>query len=255
MFRQQRAARLLVERGAAVDVWAAAALGDARRMKALLDEAPGLANSRDGHRKTGLLHWAGTKEVARILLDRGADPTALDAHGNSPARWAAGYCAVRPGVAEFLMAETGEGDVFMDCALGRLDAVRERLDADPDLVRAHIGPEDAVCAAFFQLRQHTPLHVAAFHGRADVAALLLERGADVASAPCSGFRALHAAAAFGNVETVQVLLDAGADPNARDDAHHGTPRAWAEFWRNPATLEFLTTLEGEGACCPGKWDR
>jgi RNA polymerase sigma factor (sigma-70 family) len=250
IYRCPGAARLLVERGAAVDVWAAAGLGDAARVRALLEDAPELANSADGYQGTTPLHWAATAEVARLLLERGADPAVPDAHGNSPARWAAGYCAVRPGVAEFLMAETGESDVFMACALGRMDAVRDFLDADPDLLRASIGPRDVLSCAFFY-SDFTPLHVAAFHGRAGVAALLLERGAHVAGTPCDGFRPLHAAAAFGNVETVQVLLDAGADLQVEDNVHHGTARAWAEFWRNPETLEFLTARGGKGSV-PGR---
>jgi uncharacterized protein len=152
----------------------------------------------------------------------------------------------REGDAEALLAEGPALDAFEAAALGRVDRLRELLDAEPALVGAW-SPDG------FQA-----LHLAAFFGRPEAAELLLERGADPASvarhdfirvtplhsavaqegaedlrtvqalldhgAPVDagvegGATALHSAAFNGNVAIVEVLLARGANPNAaRDDA-------------------------------------
>src|SRR6185295_807592 len=67
----------LIARGAVVDVFAAAGLGDEARVR---------ATGPDG---ATALHFASTAAVARLLLDRGADLGARDAfHGGTPLRWA-----------------------------------------------------------------------------------------------------------------------------------------------------------------------
>jgi len=106
---------------------------------------------------------------------------------------------------EALLAAGGEPDVFEAAAFGRVDRLRELLEADPSLARA-------VAADGF-----TALHFAAFFAQPDAAALLLERGADPsarAENPMEG-EPLHSAAASRQVEISRMLLDGGADPNAR----------------------------------------
>jgi ankyrin repeat protein len=58
------------------------------------------------------------------------------------------------------------------------------------------------------------LLLAAHAGQSDVAALLLDAGADPNSAG-AGYTALHVAATSGNLELIRALLDHGADINAR----------------------------------------
>lgn len=62
----------------------------------------------------------------------------------------------------------------------------------------------------------TPLHVAALCGNADVAALLLRRGAKVNDTDKNGFTPLHNAASEGHAQLVNLLLGVGGDINARD---------------------------------------
>jgi RNA polymerase sigma factor (sigma-70 family) len=123
IYRHLETARLLAEKGATVDAWSAAALGDIAQVKATIANQPDMANCAEGYRNSTPLHWAGTIAVAQFLIKQGADPEAKDLHSDTPARWAAGYCAARPGVAEFLAEQTGEGDIFMACALGQADEV------------------------------------------------------------------------------------------------------------------------------------
>jgi len=63
----------------------------------------------------------------------------------------------------------------------------------------------------------TPLHVAAFRGRANVVRLLLEHGADVNARDKVDQTPLHSAAGGGLIDVVSILLEHGADVNARNE--------------------------------------
>ncbi|CAM9882156.1 unnamed protein product [Scytosiphon promiscuus] len=69
-------------------------------------------------------------------------------------------------------------------------------------------------------RGYTALHLAAMHGRPEIARLLLEAGAStefvVAAGENEGLTPLRLAAERGHLSTVRVLLDAGADTGAED---------------------------------------
>ena len=111
--------------------------------------------------------------------------------------------------ADQLLARDPELDVFEAAAVGRVDRLRELLDADGSLANAWAGDG-------FQ-----PLGLASFFGHVDAARLLVERGADVNSASRNDFKVmpLHSAAATGDPEAryelAKLLLEHGAEPNAR----------------------------------------
>lgn len=58
-----------------------------------------------------------------------------------------------------------------------------------------------------------PIHAAAAHGNVTIAKMLLENGADANARQQGGFTALHAAAQNGDVALAQLLLANGADPD------------------------------------------
>jgi len=65
----------------------------------------------------------------------------------------------------------------------------------------------------------TPLHIAAVSGHADLAGLLLDRGADrEARDTGSGATPLFQAGAWGRKTVVELLLQRGADVNAKNQA-------------------------------------
>ncbi len=111
--------------------------------------------------------------------------------------------------ADELLAGDPEPDVFEAAAVGRVDRLRELLDADRSLANA--WADDG-----FQ-----PLGLASFFGHVDAARLLVERGAEVNSASRNDFKVmpLHSAAATGDpdvrYELAKLLLEHGAEPNAR----------------------------------------
>ena len=75
---QDRVDELLAQ-GPELNVFEAAALGSADRLRELLDEDPARANAfgDDGFQPLGLACFFGHIDAARLLLERGADPNTL----------------------------------------------------------------------------------------------------------------------------------------------------------------------------------
>ena len=131
-----------------------------------------------------------------------------------------------------LLLEKGAGvNVFEASALGLSDRVGEFLGAEPSLANSysHDG--------------WTPLHLASFFGRKDVASVLLAHGADVNARSRSTRFAkentpLHAAAANRQVALAELLLAHGADVNAKDGSGY-TPLALAASGKNDLLVVIL----------------
>ena len=83
-------AAYLIERGAVVDTLAAAGLNMPEKLAALVEADPEVVHAQGTDGMTPL-HLAATPEVARFLVDHGADINArdLDHHG-TPAQWNVG---------------------------------------------------------------------------------------------------------------------------------------------------------------------
>lgn len=111
----------------------------------------------------------------------------------------------RPDLAELIATRREALSLHEAVMLGRLEAVAAVLDS------GEVGVEDRSPDGF------TPLQYAAFFGREELVAELLDRGADadaVAENPMK-VRSLHSAAAIRSVAICRRLLEAGADPDAR----------------------------------------
>ena len=128
----------LIERGAVVDVWAAAHLGMFDRLRELVDADPSLVHARGGDGKTPL-HCARTVEIARYLLDRGADIDARDVdHESTPAQY---LVREAPDVARLLVDRGAWFDIFIAVGLRdrgarrALPARRSRGARSPHLAR------------------------------------------------------------------------------------------------------------------------
>jgi ankyrin repeat protein len=180
----------LVERGAVIDAHAAARLGMLDKLAELRKAEPGLVRARGGDGQTPL-HFALTVEVARFLLDNGAEIDAEDVdHESTPAQYMLRtehwrhYPRDRHDVARFLVSRGCRTDILMAAALGDIDLVRQHLDADPQCIRTRVSaewfpmkdPRAGGTIYIWKLGNNRTAHmVARDFGHEDVFRLLLER--------------------------------------------------------------------------------
>jgi ankyrin repeat protein len=222
--------------GAASPIFDAAKSGDAAAVQKLLDADPSLLNRADTAFGATALHWAalrGHEDVARVLLQRGADPSlkngngetalqvaeranraavvqVLKSGGKTPAATApppvasgaAPSAAPRP-TASPVAASSGEpvySPALVDAVkAGQLVRVRALLEENP----ARVNGKDAQFGA-------TPLHWAALRGHAAVAELLVASGADVNARNGAGETPLQVAQRSGRADVVRVLSKSGS---------------------------------------------
>ena len=153
------------------------------------------------------------KELIRLLLDKGADPTAATAHGLTAMHLAA-EDPVEPPQPRLLWGR-GTGRLPPDsyinwekeCPPGYLDSPDGRVPANENFIISDAvlspdpygGPADA-----------GPMP----EGQLDVLRRLCSLGADVNAADEDGITPLHIAARRGARKTARLLLNAGADVNA-----------------------------------------
>jgi ankyrin repeat protein len=131
-----------------LDIFEAAAYGRTERLRELLDRESSLANawSPDGFQPLGLAVFFGHPRAARLLIERGADPS-------TPARHA--QIKAAPIHSATAAAEPAP----------RLELTELLLDSGADANATQEGG-------------FTPLHAAAQHGDVELARLLLARDAD-----------------------------------------------------------------------------
>ena len=182
---------------------------------------------------------SGDASQVRALVER--DPSLLGgggAAGLAPLMFAV-YCGRRE-VAECLIEQGAEVDVFSAAALGDVARLQDWLKRDQSLLQARSsdGWTPLHLAAFFGQKQaveylreqgadiearsannmrNTALIAAAAGGRVDVVAALLASGAEVDARQTGDYTALHSAAAAGNEEMARLLLNHGADPSAKSE--------------------------------------
>lgn len=95
-----------------------------------------------------------------------------------------------------------DAEVFMEATGGRLEKVRQLLDAGANIRSTNY-------------EGRTPLHAAASAGHEAIVHLLLERGAEVDAKDRDNNTPLHLAVLQDRERIIRVLLDRGADVNAR----------------------------------------
>lgn len=252
-----------VQRGATVDVHAAARLGMREMLRELVTADPHLVHARGGDGQTPL-HFAGTIEIAAFLLDHGADIDTRDLdHESTPAQW---MIRERQEIARFLVQRGCKTDILIAAALGEADLVRQHLDADPRSIHMRVteeyfpksSPRSGGTIYQWTLGWYvSPHEVAKQFDRDDVYRLLMDRSpADVkliaacwvadetivnaliASHPdlvanlSPGYRRHVALAARNNnLAATRLMLSAGLPVQALGQ-HRATPLHWAAFHGN-----------------------
>ncbi len=143
--------------------------------------------------------------------------------------------------AEWILAQRPALTLHEACAAGVTSAVKETLGAQGSkFIDAHApdGFTPLTLACFFghpeiaaylvnqganvNLAATNPMRVAPLHAavaarQPEIVKTLLQAGADVNQPQQQGWRPLHGAAQNGDAESVKILLDAGADRTARAD--------------------------------------
>lgn len=253
----------LIERGARVDVHAAARLGMMDRLAELIAADPGLVHARGGDGQTPL-HFAPTIDVAAFLLDKGADIDARDVdHESTPAQY---MVRSRQDVARYLVRRGCRTDLLLAAALGDVDLVRRHLDENPECIRMSVSeqwfpkrnPRSGGCIYIWTLGGHKTAHVVAREfGHEDVLRLLMERSPEelllglacelgdetqfrnlLAKRPDlsrtltdDDKRKLVSAAESRNTNAVRLMLAAGWPLDARGQSG-GTALHWASWHGN-----------------------
>lgn len=256
-----------IQRGARLDIHAAARLGLFDEVRSFVAGDPTLVHARGGDGQTPL-HFAATEQIAAHLLDHGADINARDIdHESTPAQWMLGD---RPELARFLVGRGCATDLLMVAALGDVELARKHLKADPGCIRIRVNDE------YFPKRNHksggtiyqwtlgwhvSPHQVAKARGHDEMVRLLLEfsppdvklvNGAwmhdeaavdsvlrehpeIVASLSEGDLKQVAHAARNNDAEGVRLFLKAGFPINARGQ-HHATPVHWAAWHGNIAAV-------------------
>ena len=260
---EPKLAAYAIQRGAVVNVHAAARLGMLDRLRELIDADPSLVHARGGDGQTPL-HFASTVEIAKFLLDRGADIDTLDVdHESTPAQW---MVRERQEIARYLIQRGCKTDLLMASAVGEADLVRKHLDADPNCIHMRVSdeffpkmnPRSGGTIYQWQLGWHVSAHdVAAQFGHDAILRLLMERSPaelNLTAACWAGdegavesllaqhpnlARRLSAqqreqmahAARNNNTAAVRLMLQAGLPVDALGQ-HRATPLHWASFHGN-----------------------
>ncbi|PTY03039.1 hypothetical protein DB346_07230 [Verrucomicrobia bacterium LW23] len=125
----------LIARGATVDIHAAAGNGKIDRVRELLDINPALANARGGD-GAGPLHFAGTVEIAELLLERGACVAMRDLdHHSTAAMW-----QVKNKEILYRIIEAGSAiDIYMAARHGDRALADRALAEDPHCLDSTVG--------------------------------------------------------------------------------------------------------------------
>jgi ankyrin repeat protein len=252
-----------IQRGATVDVHAAARLGMIDRLQELVAADPMLVHARGGDGQTPL-HFAGTIELAKFLLEHGADIDARDLdHESTPAQH---MIRDRQDIARDLVQRGCTTDLLMAAALGEVGLARRLLDVDPDRIRLRVNDEcfpktnPRSGGTIYQsaLGWHVSPHdVARQFGHADLLRLLIERspaevklldacwtadepalasilaehGGLVGRLSAAEHRQVAHAARNNQTAAVRSMLSAGLPVDALGQ-HRATPLHWAAFHGN-----------------------
>lgn len=206
------------------------AAGDTDAVRTAIESSPRLLGStveRDGQGGWTPLHVAvaeGKEDIARVLVDGGADLAARTEHHRTPLHVALEFC---PAMVPSLLELGAVLDAPSAAYLGRLDELTAHLDEGAPLSDAGSSLD--------------LLSWAALGGAPTTARLLLERGADADGG------ALHAAAGGARLELVRLLLAAGADVDRRDPDTGRTPLHAAVTGGAEDSLEIVRVLLDAGA--------
>ena len=264
--------------------------GDAVDLKGLIEKDPGLLQARSSRRthfdppvhRATLLHYVAANgvegyrqktpknaaEIAKILLESGADPDSLcDLYGGEcttmtllvssghPAK-AGLQCELVDVLADYGAAvePRGEGKwrspLMTALAFGYIDAALRLVSRGATIrdlaAAAGLGrvreAREFLPSADAETR-HRAMALAAQQGNAEIVEMLLDAGEDPNRYNPPGNHAhstpLHQAALAGREAVVRLLVARGARTDIKDTIYQATPLGWAEHGEKNAIADYL----------------
>ncbi|KAL9118809.1 MAG: hypothetical protein Q9187_004635 [Circinaria calcarea] len=183
-----------------------------------------------------VLHFAARRDddaLVQLLLDNGADVEARNKKGGTPlftaaVRWGKGVVQILldNGVDVEARNEDGETPLYVAAKEGCDEVVRLLLKNGADIEARNKYGE-------------TPLCVAAKWGRDDAVQLLLKNGAEIEARVINGGTPLYAAAESGEDAVVRLLLKNGADIAARNERGETPLFLAASGWRSDGVVRIF----------------
>ena len=202
-------------------VAAAAGRGDLAAVQSFVEADPRWVNTVSSHGRTMLweaAYW-GKQAVAEYLVECGADVNASACHYSQHYVEISCYCIARVkgrhALADYLLAQGANVDVFAAACLGDTVAAGRFLDEAPSLLEQTHPQHDSQRSEGSRLAFDstpnawaTPLAYALSGGYSETVALLLARGAEVRA---HDTHMLGIALGRGRLDLVRLLLEHGAD--------------------------------------------
>jgi uncharacterized protein len=266
---------LLVSRGATYDLTLAAALGDLASVRQMLDDDPARISETRPNRRRPLSAAVefGRDDIARLLLERGANPRWEPAEAVHSAARRGNFAMVK-----LLLDHGADPNEDIDStsnaiAFAATPEIRALLEAhggglglydttwiehDDELLRqvAAAPPDEHRIGAAFTMSADRPdllarlldagLRMPAVHtscqgylNRPDALRTLLAHGMSPDQMNWQHQTLLHHAATQDTTDCAAILLDAGATMTARDDEYRSTPLAWAARANQHTMVQFL----------------
>jgi ankyrin repeat protein len=268
---------VLIPSAFAAEIHDAARAGDLAKVKALIEKDPGLIRTVDSEGKTPL-HGAaeiGRKEVAAYLIEKGAVVDQRDSMNRTPLWW----CAARSmslDVARLLLdkgadinaTDGGWGPPLMMAAVGgsapMVDLFLERGVAIPGpsdpsmagLVSFSVGNGlvklvNRLVATGLDVRAkdgagNSLMHKAAAGGSPEIIEMFVKSGLSAGEANSIGWTPLHYAAEAGRLKAVDILLAKGAPLDARTTEGKSALNLALE-WKKKDVADFLAAKGADGS--------
>ena len=276
----KKMAAFLIERGAEVDIFVAAHMGDTQRVQHLLAQNPALAKYK-GPEDHAPLRWASTVEVARLLIDAGADIEGV-----------LGY-VVEKGydeVARLLIEKGAPVDISLAVRMGDAERVRAFLRDDPSLATTprlillnkaknvevatllvetgadlnkrdpghHMLPVEWCILQGHELARfliaqgaQKTIHMVCQLGDVVMAKELLDQDPSLANLVpkyphiMDGYAPLHVSIWGSHLDLIRLLVERGASLKTRSAILDLTPLGWAKRTGNEEVIQMLKELGAE----------
>jgi ankyrin repeat protein len=264
------------------DAVEAVVAGDVARLKSMLRDDPELIRARSSRRHhASLLHYIAANgvegsrqktptnavEIAKLLLDAGAEPDALaDMYDNKCTTMSMLASSCHPAnaglqtpLAELLLdygaALEGPGSEWKSSVLTAL--MFGYIDTAKTLAKRGAPTNNLAVAAGLGLldeaarllpnadakSRHAALALASQHGQTEITRLLLDAGEEPSRYNPEGYHShstpLHQAVWANHADVVRLLVERGARLDVKDSIYQATPLGWAEHGGRTAIAEYL----------------